>query len=163
MTQESEKIDSMKLDSDSLTALFEPIVEGLGFTLWGVEYRHSQHHALVKVYIDHEDGITVDNCSDVSHQISGVLDVEDPISVAYTLEVSSPGVERPLMKRDHYLKYVGHDIKVRLSWAVNERRNFLGTLTQVGEENIEIEVDGELFELPLNAVKRANLIYSEVN
>ncbi len=153
----------MKLDSDGLTALFTPIVEGLGFTLWGVEYRHSQHHALVKVYIDHEDGITVDNCSDVSHQISGVLDVEDPISVAYTLEVSSPGVERPLMRPEHYLKYIGQDIKVRLSWAVNERKNFLGKLTQASDDDITINVDGELFELPLNAVKRANLIYREIN
>ncbi len=153
----------MKLDADGLTALLTPIVQGLGFTLWGVEYRHSQNHAIVKVYIDHEDGITVDDCSDVSHQISGVLDVEDPISVAYTLEVSSPGVERPLMKQEHFLKYVGEDIKVRLSWAVNERKNFLGKLTHVDEENFKIQVDGELYELPLNAVKRANLIYKEIN
>lgn len=153
----------MELDSDGLTALFAPIVEGLGFTLWGVEYRHSQHHALVKVYIDHEDGITVDNCSDVSHQISGILDVEDPISVAYTLEVSSPGVERPLMRPEHYLKYIGQEIKVRLSWAINERKNFLGKLTQASDDDITINVDGELFELPLNAVKRANLIYREIN
>ena len=153
----------MKLDSDGLAALFAPIVEGLGFTLWGVEYRHSQHHALVKVYIDHEDGITVDNCSDVSHQISGILDVEDPINVAYTLEVSSPGVERPLMKKEHFLKYIGQEIKVRLSWAVNERKNFLGKLTQVENEDITVNVDGELFELPLNAVKRANLIYREID
>ena len=153
----------MKLDSDGLATLFTPIVEGLGFTLWGVEYRHSQHHALVKVYIDHEDGITVDNCSDVSHQISGILDVEDPINVAYTLEVSSPGVERPLMKKEHFLKYIGQEIKVRLSWAVNERKNFLGKLTQVENEDITVNVDGELFELPLNAVKRANLIYREID
>lgn len=153
----------MKLDADGLTALFTPIVQGLGYTLWGVEYRHSQHHALVKVYIDHEDGITVDDCSDVSHQISGVLDVEDPISVAYTLEVSSPGVERPLMKQEHFLRYVGEDIKVRLSWAVNERKNFLGKLTHVDEDNFKIQVDGVLYELPLNAVKRANLIYKEIN
>ena len=153
----------MKLDSDGLAALFAPIVEGLGFTLWGVEYRHSQHHALVKVFIDHEDGITVDNCSDVSHQISGILDVEDPINVAYTLEVSSPGVERPLMKKEHFVKYIGQEIKVRLSWAVNERKNFLGKLTQVENEDITVNVDGELFELPLNAVKRANLIYREID
>ena len=153
----------VKLDSDGLATLFTPIVEGLGFTLWGVEYRHSQHHALVKVFIDHEDGITVDNCSDVSHQISGILDVEDPINVAYTLEVSSPGVERPLMKKEHFVKYIGQVIKVRLSWAVNERKNFLGKLTQVENEDITVNVDGELFELPLNAVKRANLIYREID
>lgn len=153
----------MKLDSDGLAALFEPVVEGLGFSLWGVEYRQSQHHALVKIFIDHEEGITVDNCSDVSHQISGILDVEDPITVAYTLEVSSPGVERPLMKQEHFKMYVGQEIKVRLSWAVNDRKNFLGKLTAVSDEEITMNVDGELYELPLNAVKRANLIYSDLN
>ena len=104
----------MKLDSDGLEALFEPIVQGLGFTLWGVELRSSQNHAHLKVYIDHEDGISVDNCSDVSHQISGILDVEDPISVAYTLEVSSPGVERPLMKREHFERYLGRSASAPL-------------------------------------------------
>ena len=152
----------MKLDSDGLEALFAPVVQGLGFSLWGVALRSSQHHALVKIFIDHKDGITVDNCSEVSHQISGILDVEDPISVAYTLEVSSPGVERPLMKREHFEMYLGREIKVRLSWAVQERKNFLGTLSKLSEEEVTMEVDGELVEFPLNAVKRANLIYSEL-
>lgn len=152
----------MKLDSDGLEALFAPIVQGLGFDLWGVQLRSSENHAHVKIFIDHDDGITVENCSDVSHQISGIMDVEDPISVAYTLEVSSPGLDRLLMKREHFEKYVGMEIKVRLGWAVQERRNFLGILTKLDEENIIMTVDGELVEFPLNAVKRANLIYSEL-
>ena len=152
----------MTLDSDGLEALFAPIVEGLGYSLWGVELRNSQKHAHVKIYIDHEDGITVDDCSQVSHQVSGILDVEDPISVAYTLEVSSPGVERPLMKLEHYKRYIGKDIKVRLSWAINERKNYLGTLMEVGENEIVMEVDKQQFKFPFNAVKRANLIYSEL-
>lgn len=152
----------MKLDSDGLEALFAPVVQGLGFTLWGVELRSSQKHAHLKLFIDHEDGITVDNCSDVSHQVSGVLDVEDPISVAYTLEVSSPGVERPLMKIEHFEKYIGHEIKVRLSWAIEGRKNFLGTLSKVDEQDISLEMDGQLIEFPFNAVKRANLVYSEL-
>lgn len=152
----------MKLDSDGLEALFAPIVEGLGYTLWGVELRSSQKHAHVKIFIDHEDGITVDDCSQVSHQISGVLDVEDPISVAYTLEVSSPGVERPLMKLEHYEQYIGETIKVRLSWAIQDRKNYLGILKNVSDEEIVMEVDDQKVEFPLNAVKRANLIYSEL-
>ena len=91
----------MQLDSNDFEALLAPVVQALGFTLWGVELRSSQRQAHLKLFIDHEDGITVDNCSNVSHQVSGVLDVEDPINVAYTLEVSSPGVERPLMKIAH--------------------------------------------------------------
>ncbi|MFK8026658.1 MAG: ribosome maturation factor RimP [Gammaproteobacteria bacterium] len=151
----------MKLDSDGLEALFAPIVQGLGFDLWGVQLRSSENHAHLKIFIDHDDGITVDNCSEVSHQISGILDVEDPISVAYTLEVSSPGLDRPLMKHEHFAKYLGKEIKVRLGWPVNERRNFLGTLTKLDEEDIMMMVDGELVEFPFNAVKRANLIYSD--
>ncbi len=152
----------MKLDSDGLEELFEPVVQGLGFNLWGVQLRSSENHAHVRIYIDHDDGITVDNCSEVSHQLSGVLDVEDPISVAYTLEVSSPGLDRPLMKLEHFKRYLGKEIKVRLGWAVQERRNFLGILTKLEEENITMTVDGELVEFPFNAVKRANLIYSDL-
>ncbi len=152
----------MQLDSDGLESLFAPIVEGLGFALWGVELRSSQKHAHVKIFIDHEDGITVDNCSDVSHQVSGILDVEDPISVAYTLEVSSPGVERPLMRFEHYEKYIGHTIKVRLSWAIEGRKNYLGVLTNVSEDEISIKMEDQQIVFPLNAVKRANLIYSEL-
>ena len=150
----------MKLDSQSLESLCAPIVEGLGFELWGVECRSSQKHAHVKVFIDHQDGITVDNCSDVSHQISGVLDVEDPISVPYTLEVSSPGLERPLMKIEHFERYVGQKIKVRLSWAVEDRKNLNGELIKVEGEEITVLMEGEEFIFPINAVKRANLIYS---
>lgn len=151
----------MKLDPEGLEALLSPIVEGLGFTLWGVEYRSTQKHAYLKVFIDHKDGVTIDHCSDVSHQISGVLDVEDPINVPYTLEVSSPGIERPLMKVEHYRQYVGSTIKVRLSWAINNRKNLLGTLIDVNDDEFVLEQDGERVNFPLNAVKRANLMSSE--
>ena len=150
----------MKLDSQSLEALCTPVVEGMGFELWGIEFRSSQKHAHVKVFIDHKDGITVDHCSDVSHQISGVLDVEDPISVPYTLEVSSPGLERPLMKIEHYRNYIGQQIKVRLIWAIEERKNLNGELVNAADENITLLMEGEEFEFPISAVKRANLIYS---
>lgn len=152
----------MKLDPDGLEALLTPIVEGLGFTLWGIEFRSSQKHAHLKVFIARETGITVDHCSDVSHQISGVLDVEDPINVPYTLEVSSPGLDRPLMKIEHFERYVGSTIKVRLSWAVSDRKNFLGKLMSVNMDEIAMELDdGEAVVLPFNAVKRANLVNSE--
>ena len=151
----------MKLDPNGLEGLLKPVVEGLGFTLWGVEFRSSQKHAHLKVFIDNNDGVTVDHCSDVSHQISGVLDVEDPINVPYTLEVSSPGIERPLMKLEHFEQYIGRTIKVRLSWAINNRKNWLGTLLSVTTDEIVLEQDGEQVMFPLNAVKRANLISSE--
>ena len=151
----------MKLDPEGLEGILKPVVEGLGFTLWGVEYRSSQKYAHLKVFIDHKDGITVDHCSDVSHQVSGVLDVEDPINVPYTLEVSSPGIDRPLMKLEHFEQYIGSTIKVRLSWAINNRKNLLGTLVEVKNDKIVLEQDGEQVEFPFNAVKRANLMSSE--
>ena len=150
----------MNLDSASLESLLSPIAEGLGYILWGVEFRSSQKHALLKVIIDSEKGITADDCSAVSHQISGLLDVEDPIDVPYTLEVSSPGLDRPLMKLEHFERYIGRPVKVRLSWAINDRKNFVGNITQVVADDIAIETDGETIELPFNAIKRANLIFN---
>lgn len=150
----------MNLDSASLESLLSPIAEGLGYILWGVEFRSSEKHALLKVFIDSENGITADDCSAVSHQISGLLDVEDPIDVPYTLEVSSPGLARPLMKMEHFERYKGSLVKVRLSWAINERKNLVGNITQVGGEDIAIEMEGETIEFPFNAIKRANLIFS---
>ena len=149
----------MGADPEGLESLLLPAIEGLGFRLWGVDYRSSPKHAHLKIFIDHDDGIQVDDCSAVSHQVAGVLDVEDPITVAYTLEVSSPGIERPLMKLEHYQLYIGKEVKIRLTWSVNDRKNFLGTLVRVEGDEIVIAVDGEEFSFPVNAVKRANLVY----
>ncbi len=149
----------MKIDSQSLESLFAPIIEGLGYDLWGIEYRSSQKHAHVKIFIDHADGITLDHCSEVSQQISAMLDVEDPISVPYTLEISSPGIERPLLKLEHYRRYIGAEIKVRLSWALEGRKNFKGELTAVEDDDITISLDSEEVSFSIDAVKRAHLIY----
>ncbi len=149
----------MRVDSQTLESLFDPIITGLGYQLWGLEYRSSQRHALIKIYIDHEDGVTLDHCSEVSHQVSAVLDVEDPIAVPYTLEVSSPGVERPLLKLAHYQRYLGFEIKVRLAWALEGRKNFKGELIGIESDNIIMMVDGLEVSFSIDAVKRAHLIY----
>ena len=94
--------------------LLRPTVEALGFELWGLEYRAQGRRTLLRLYIDSESGVTVDDCAAVSHHISGVLDVEDPISGEYTLEVSSPGVDRLLFRLEHYPPYVGEWIELRL-------------------------------------------------
>lgn len=153
----------MQHDPLGLEALLAPIVQGMGFELWGIEFRNNPQQAFLRVYIDHENGVNLDDCSAVSHQISGVLDVEDPIKVAYTLEVSSPGIDRPLFKTEQFVKAVGQVIKLRLSWPVENRRNMKGTLQEVsqesGEEALAIQVDNETFNVPLNAIKRAHIIY----
>jgi ribosome maturation factor RimP len=96
-----------------LTAMLEPAVEALGFELLGLEFVQAGRHSTLRVYIDHENGITVDNCADVSRQVSAILDVEDPITNEYDLEVSSPGVDRPLFKPAHYEQAQGEELRVR--------------------------------------------------
>ncbi len=149
----------MRVDSQSLESLFDPIVTGLGYQLWGIEYRSSQKHALIKIFIDHEDGVTLDHCSEVSHQVSAILDVEDPITVPYTLEVSSPGVERPLLKLAHYQRYIGSEIKVRLIWALDGQKNFKGELLRVESDNITMLADEVEVSFSIDTIKRAHLIY----
>ena len=149
----------MRVDSQSLESLFDPIVTGLGYQLWGIEYRSSQKHALIKIFIDHEDGVTLDHCSEVSHQVSAILDVEDPITVSYTLEVSSPGVERPLLKLAHYQRYIGSEIKVRLIWALDGQKNFKGELLRVESDNITMLADEVEVSFSIDTIKRAHLIY----
>ena len=149
----------MGVDSQSLESLFDPIVTGLGYQLWGIEYRSSQKHALIKIFIDHEDGVTLDHCSEVSHQVSAVLDLEDPIAVPYTLEVSSPGVERPLLKLEHYKRYIGSQIKVRLTWALEGRKNFKGELIKIESDDITILADDVEVSFSIDVIKRAHLIY----
>jgi len=149
----------LRVDSQSLESLFDPIVTGLGYQLWGIEYRSSQKHALIKIFIDHEDGVTLDHCSEVSHQVSAILDVEDPITVPYTLEVSSPGVERPLLKLAHYQRYIGSEIKVRLIWALDGQKNFKGELLRVESDNITMLADEVEVSFSIDTIKRAHLIY----
>ncbi len=96
-----------------IEALLKPTLEALGFELWGLEYLSQGRHTLLRLYIDAESGVTVDDCAEVSRHVSGVMDVEDPISGEYTLEVSSPGVDRLLFRLDHYSMYVGEWIELR--------------------------------------------------
>jgi ribosome maturation factor RimP len=144
--------------SEQLGALLRPVVESLGFALWGVEYHSGSKPVLLRVYIDHPEGITVDDCGDVSAQVSAVLDVEEPIRGDYTLEVSSPGIERPLFTAEQYRQYLGSDVKVRLAWPEHGHRNYRGRLVSVSDQGIEVEVDGELFALPFGAIARARLL-----
>jgi ribosome maturation factor RimP len=141
-----------------LTALMTPVVESMGYELVGVEFHGSEHHGVLRVYIDQEAGITVDDCADVSRQISALLDVEDPIVQPYDLEVSSPGIDRPLFKLNDYQKFSGLKAKIKLGVALNGRKNFSGILQGVDQELVLIDVDNEVFELPFHDIARANLI-----
>lgn len=141
-----------------LTELLAPVVEAMGFIFWGLEYSAQGKHSLLRVYIDHADGITVDHCAAVSHQISSVLDVEDPISQEYTLEVSSPGMDRPLFTLGQFQQYANHIIEMRLRMPFDGRRKFKGQLIGVEQEEVVLFVDGHEYLLPIELIEKAHVV-----
>lgn len=141
-----------------INQLLAPAVQALGFVLWGVEYQSGSTPPLLRIYIDHSDGITVDDCGQVSEQVSAILDVAEPIKGEYVLEVSSPGIERPLFTLEQYQLYVGSDVKVRLAWNEHGRRNYRGRLVAADAEMMTVEVDGSEYRLPYAAVARARVL-----
>jgi ribosome maturation factor RimP len=144
--------------SNQLQAIIEPAVTAMGYELVGVEYIAQGRHSLLRIYIDSEAGITVDDCADVSHQVSAILDVEDVIKGVYSLEVSSPGMDRPLFTVEHFERFAGDQVKVRLRVPLDGRRKFKGTLQGVRDDNVVVEVDGEEYLLPLDDIDKANLV-----
>jgi len=149
----------MKQDPLQIGALLEPAVEALGYQLAGVEYRSGgPGGALLRVYIDSERGITVDDCERVSYQVSGLLDVNDPIAGHYTLEVSSPGLDRLLFRRADYERFAGSLVKVRMTVPQAGRRKFQGRLLRVEDTNIVVDQDGEEVALALDQIEQARLV-----
>ena len=127
-----------------LSQLIEPVIQDLGFALWGVEYLPQKNSAILRVFIDHENGVNVSDCAQCSREISGVLEVEDPINGAYVLEVSSPGMDRVLFNTKQFSQYIGEYVLVKLAQPVLGARNIKGTIQSVSEE--EIVVANEVME-----------------
>jgi len=141
-----------------LTDMLRPAVEETGKELLGVEFISAGNNSVLRLFIDHENGIDVDDCAEVSRQVGAILDVEDPISSEYNLEVSSPGVDRPLFELSHFQQVVGETINVKLSMPLNGRRKFKGILAAIENDTLIIEVDGIDYELAINNVDKANLV-----
>ena len=142
-----------------LAQLFEPVIESMGYELVGVEFNRGGGHGTLRVYIDRDSGVSVDDCAAISHQVSGILDVEEPIKQAYDLEISSPGIDRPLFKLADFERFAGRVAKIRLAAGFEGRRNFKGRLAGVNDAGqVRIEVDGETFDLPYADIARANLV-----
>lgn len=141
-----------------LESLLVPIVEALGYSCWGIEYLSQGRHTLLRVYIEHPDGISVDACAAVSRQASAVLDVEDPISGDYTLEVSSPGMDRPLFRLEQYADYVGEQAKIRLRVPYEGRRNFQGVIRGIEGEDVILQVEDHEYLLPIDSIDKSNII-----
>lgn len=143
---------------EQLQALLAPVVEALGYECWGLEFISQGRHSLLRVYIDRPEGILIDDCEAVSRQVSGILDVEDPISGEYTLEVSSPGMDRPLFTLDQFARYVGEQVKIKLRTPFERRRNFQGILRGVEEQDVVVLVDDHEYLLPVDSIDKANII-----
>lgn len=141
-----------------LTEMLDAPVVASGYELVGLEFVRAGQHSTLRIYIDHENGITVDDCAEVSHQVSAVLDVEDPITVAYNLEVSSPGLERPLFTAAHYEQFKGHEVSIVLKMAVGNRRKWKGEILGADGETINVMVDGQEEHFALSNISKANLI-----
>ncbi len=150
----------MQRASSAITACVEPVVTGLGYELVGAEYGGGRGNGILRLYIDAADGVDVDDCAAVSERVSAALDVDDPIPEAYTLEVSSPGVNRPLFAAADFQRFAGERAFVRIAaGAIPEgRKRFKGVLGGLEQAELLIEVDGETWRLPLDAVEEAHLV-----
>jgi len=142
---------------ERLIALIEPAVGRLGFELVELEYGSGRAHALLRLFIDREAGVTLDDCTRVSRELSALLDVEDPIPVGYTLEVSSPGFDRVLRTRAHFGRFVGSRVFVELKEPRAGRRRYTGTLLTADEAGISLEVDRQQVSVGYDEIGKARL------
>ena len=146
---------------DALMRLLEPPLEALGYELVDVEYAQAGRGGVLRIFIDcaadAAGNITVDDCARVSHAVSEVLELDDPIKGHYTLEVSSPGFDRILRKRQHFERFMGGRIAVELKLPLNGRRRFVGVLKAMTDDSIVVDVDGQDHDLPLERIQKARL------
>ena len=141
-----------------LQRLLEPTIERLGYELTDLDVRLGGQGGLLRLTVDKPDGIDLDDCEKVSHAVSALLDVEDPVPGNYNLEVSSPGLDRKLTKVEHFQRFEGETLKVTMRFPIEGRRRFRGTLVSSDDENIVVEVDGESHSLPLTMIDTARLV-----
>ena len=142
-----------------LHELVAGVVESLGYDLWGIEMLpRAKSGQLLRIYIETPNGVGVSDCEKVSRQMSAVLDVEDPIHGEYTLEVSSPGMDRPLFTALQFARFVGEDVRVKLHAGVSGRKNFRGPLLSVDDDRLRMQVDQETVELALDEIEKARVV-----
>lgn len=142
----------------NLQEMLQGAVEDLGCELWGIECQRAGRFMTVRLFIDKEGGVTVDDCADVSRQVSAILDVEDPIADKYNLEVSSPGLDRPLFTLPQFERYIGQDIAVHLRIPVMERRKWQGKLARIENDMVTLIVDDQEQVLVFGNIQKANVV-----
>ncbi len=136
------------------------LISSMGYELLGCDLLSMGRQKMFRLYIDSPTGVSADDCSKVSHQVSAMMDVEDPIQTRYVLEVSSPGIDRPLFLLNHYERFVGSEVKVKLSSPVDGRRQYRGVLKRVEGEDIHLDIGGSGREIviPFSSIDRANVV-----
>ena len=136
----------------------QEVVNGLGFELWGIEFLPQGRHSVLRVYIEHENGVTVDDCAKVSHQVSALLDVEDVIRGEYMLEISSPGLDRLLFKPDQYLHYCGDILQLSLKAPIEGSSKVKGELLRVDTDRILVKTDTGELPVGFDQIQKARLV-----
>ncbi len=153
----------MRKDQTHLWELFEPVVNGMGFDLIEIEHFPNPKHGVLRLFIDKPvgsdvEGVVIEDCSAVSRQISALIDVEDPIRGQFNLEVSSPGLDRPLRRLQDYQRFTGSLVKLKTVMPLQGQRNFKGRLLEANEDVVVIETDAEEISLPMNTIEKARIV-----
>ncbi len=151
------------IDTARIETLIAPSLEAMGYRLVRVAVTGGRRAQVLQVMAERIDDkpMSVDDCTEVTHSVSALLDVEDPIEHAYVLEVSSPGIDRPLVRREDYERFKGHTAKVELATPIHGRRRFRGTLLGVEADQVRVDLGGEIVALPLTRIQRAKLVLTD--
>ncbi len=147
----------MNVALEKIDAMVAPVIASMNLIYWGAVLVSEDGQTILRVYVDKEGGVSIDDCAAVSRSLSALLDVEEPLSCRYSLEVSSPGIDRPLLRHDHYKANIMHNVLVRLHETVDKRRSLAGILTAVSDDGIVLLCDGNEYTVKFNQIKRANL------
>lgn len=148
----------MATQDSSLNKIIQPLVEAMGFELWGLDFLAKGKQPLLRIYIEHPEGISVEDCADVSRQVGSTLDVEDVIPGQYTLEVSSPGMDRPIFTLEQYSKLIGYQAQVRLRMAFEGRRKFAGWIKGVEDGEVILQVEDQEYCFPFESIDKARIL-----
>ena len=148
---------------DQLTELIQPVVEGLGCEFWGIERLTTLGSSTLKIYIDMEEGVDIEDCARVSRQVSGLLDVEEPLVGKYSLEVSSPGMDRRLFRLDQFEKFAGSNVKIRLTHPYDGQRSFSGQLKGIEGDEVVLDLNDRRILFPFEIIEKANIVPDFIN
>ncbi len=143
---------------DRVEGFISPLLADMEIELVEIQFRREGHGWVLRLFIDRQGGVTLEDCTAVSREVGRYLEVEDPIEQAYHLEVSSPGLERPLKKKDDFIRFAGRRARVKMMEKVDDRRVFIGTLKGIEGDDVVLTVDDQLYHFPLAGISRARLV-----